>query len=272
MTVMEEYTKEIAVSISDQPHEQFFVFTRFLASDDKDIEKGILYVKLTDGHRFWRSKASIAAEELSEKKYDSGRMKPALEALTDKFPSTQTYAYRLDSEDFVLSILFNVTPGAARSRLRIRLHPVQDAKAAVFSALDTLVVNLNRLKVATENLRKGKSALEAEVAASRALKQEFAANKQGKDLAERKSYEGIAALLNLKKKQLRAAAGKEDETAMEVEEEGRAMDVEEEGVEGEAAVEEEPGEVEEEGEEPTEISEEEEGIVPQSPTRNYDEE
>jgi hypothetical protein len=274
MTEMEAYTKQIAVSISGRAPQQFIAFTSFSASDDpKDIEKGIISVQLTEGHQFWRSKESITAEDLS--KAGSSRMKPALEALTDKFPSTQTYSYRIDSSDgdLFLSILFTLTTGSLLFRLRIQLYPIEDAKAAVVSALETLVLNLNRIRAATGTLRKAKSVLEAEVATISALKQEFAANKQEKDLAERKSYEGIAALLNIKKKQLREAAGKGDGKAMEVEEEGQAMDVEEGGVEGEAVAEEEPGEeVSLEEEEEEEVSEEEEGIVQQSPTRKFDEE
>ncbi|KAG7673600.1 hypothetical protein Ndes2526B_g02950 [Nannochloris sp. 'desiccata'] len=269
MTETETYVKHIAASIFDRAYEQFFVFTNFTASDDQeDIEKGILSVKLTDGHQFWRSKESITAEELS-KIAGSGRMKPALEALTDKFPSTQTYTYSIGSrdEDLFLSIFFTLSTGVARSRLRIHLFPVEDAKAAVASTLETLVINLHHLKVATERLRRTKSVLEAEVAAISALKQDFAANKQEKDLAEIKNYEGISALLNIKKKQLRAAAGKDDGEAMEVEEEeGQAMDVEE--GKGEVAVDEGSGEEEEI--EISEISEEQESTAQQSPKREYD--
>jgi hypothetical protein len=268
MTEVETYSKQINASFSDRADDHFFVFTTFSPTNDpKDVENGAFSIRVTNCLQFWRSKESITAEELS-KSAGHGRMKPALEALTEKFTTTQKYTYSIDSrdEDLFLSIFFTLKEGGARFRLRVQLFPVDDAKAAVAKTLETLIVNLDRLKVATNKLRSSKYALETEVAAISALKQDFASNNHEKEVAERKIYQGLAALLNTKKKQLRAAAGKEEDGhAMDVE--GReAMEVEESEMGEAASV---AGAEESESEDETELSEER-SKEPESPDRYYD--
>jgi hypothetical protein len=277
MAEVETYSKQISASFSDRDA-QFFLFTTFSPPNDQlDIEKGTLTLSITDGVQFWRSKESLSAEELS-KASGRGRVKPALEALTEKLPSTHLYTFSIENrdDDLFLSIYFTLKAGAARSRLRVQLFPVDNAKAEVASTLDTMIFNLERLRVATNELRKGKSVLENEVTTIKSLKQEFAANRQQREQVERKYYQGIAALLNIKKKQLRAAAGREEdgheeEPMDEIEEQGQgeAMDVSEENGEGlVSVVDDVASSVQQEGiEETNQISESEE---PQSPDREYD--
>jgi hypothetical protein len=233
MTEIETWSSEITAKISDRgKDEQLFVFTTFAPSDGQGIEKGFLSIRVTDGVHFWRSKEKLAAEDLS-KSSGRGRILSTLEALTEKFPSTQPYTYRMETKDgdLFFDIMFSLKGGVS-GRLRVQLFPVDNAKAEVASTLDTLIANLKRLEVARNELLAAKYVLESEAASISTLKQEFAPNKEARDLAERGTYQGATALINRKKKQLRAAAGQEKEdkdVAMDVECKEEVETKEEEG-------------------------------------------
>lgn len=213
----EFYCKQITASFQNRPDQTFFIFTRFFPSpSDNDIESGTLTVEVTNGSDFWRSKDNISAEDLSSAK-GSGRIHPALEALTDKFINrTRQFTYALDTRDQIyLVIHFTSGTTSARSRLRILLHADPNPQPAIALAINCLLNNLKRLRRASVRLAADRQALEIAAADAHALVQHHTAFVRESETA---LFEGVTALLNAKKAQIRAAAGREEKKDVAVEE------------------------------------------------------
>ena len=202
------YCKRISTaSATDHSHE-LFIFTNFFPPPSgTDLEAGELHVEVTNGSEYWRSKARILAQDLSEiKGTTSGRIETALEALTDKFHSKtpRDFTYSLDDSGESPALIIHFHAGTVRRKLFIHLSKDPSPAAAIIFSLRSLIDNLRRMGIAKRNLEQHHQALVSEAAQVRALVEE-----QGTAdaLAGDALFQGLAEVLNAKKKELRAAAG-----------------------------------------------------------------
>ena len=206
----EFYRKRIEATFH-QPDQEFFVFTRFFPSKvDNDIETGSIHVELTNGHDYWRSEVYVRADDLSTTK-GSGRIRPALEALSNKFKdSTRKFKYEIldTTDELYLAIYFTSGTAAARSRLRIHLHSDPDPQTSIATAISSLFENQNRLKKVVAKLAQERQKLEVIARENRAMVEHLVATAEKSDMA---LFSGVAAMLNAKKAQIRKAAGREEE-------------------------------------------------------------
>ena len=214
----EYYCKCIPASFEGNAPRDHFIFTRFFPLNGFDnIEAGQIHVELTNGHDYWRSSPQrIAADDLSTAQIQ--RLRSFLAACTDKFPQAQEdFKYTLSSRngELLLSIVWKPKGSSRYEKLRLNLEPVTEAASSIASALSELSENLKRLKTARNALQKHKEALQVEFDIAQRLIEQHV--EQAAEV-EHRLFEGVAALLNAKKRELRVAAGRpEIEEPMEVE-------------------------------------------------------
>lgn len=211
---MEVYCRRVSATVRGVPDRDLFIFTSYLP-EGADVESGGIRVEVTDGQNYWRTQGALRAQDLSQT-LASGRMRAAVEALTDKFRGgplpPRDFEYTLDAKD-VLNIRFKA--GKTMNRLRVTLQPAPAPAAAMVAALTGLAVNVRRLRAAVGALSRQETSLRSLVDWGRAQR---AVMEVERAEARERALGGVAELLTEKTRQLRVAAGMPEEPEEEADE------------------------------------------------------